>query len=53
LIKIIVVPGILSTQVFALQVGSQASVPEPSTLVLIGAGLGVIGTLAWRRNRKQ
>ena len=29
-----------------------STVPEPATLALIGAGLGAMGLLKWRRKRK-
>lgn len=30
----------------------QVAVPEPSTIVLFGAGLGALGLLSWRKKRK-
>ena len=30
-----------------------APVPEPTTMILFGAGLAGIGLIAWRRNRKK
>ena len=35
-----------------LYFGTSAAVPEPATLALIGAGLGAMGFLKWRRKRK-
>ena len=33
--------------------GSPAATPEPSLVVLMGAGMVGIGVAAWRRNRKK
>jgi hypothetical protein len=30
-----------------------APTPEPSTIVLLGAGMAGIGFMAWRKNRKK
>ena len=33
--------------------GTQASVPEPATLVLLATGFGAAGLSAWRRRKKK
>jgi len=41
-------------QIFVTDQGQvQLSVPEPGTLAIFGAGLGILGLLSWRRNRSQ
>ena len=35
------------------QLEDSAAVPEPGTVLLLGAGLAGLGYAAWRRNRKK
>jgi hypothetical protein len=52
LLALSVVTGLsLATSIFA--VSAPAPTPEPSTLLLLGAGLLAVGSAAWRKNRKK
>jgi hypothetical protein len=43
-----------SPEVIALDaIGYNLAVPEPSSLLLFGAGFGVLGLLGWRRKKAQ
>jgi hypothetical protein len=38
---------------FAGDDGGPSAVPEPATIVLLGAGLAVVAYAGWRRSRKK
>jgi hypothetical protein len=41
-----------ATAGFIAEYNAPSSVPEPSTLLLLGSGLAGLGGVAWRRHRK-
>ena len=44
---------ILLTMTQSVWAQAAAPTPEPTTMILFGAGLAGIGLVAWRRNRKR
>ena len=56
-LKILRAVALLSTFCFMAfsqtDTDGQSVVPEPSMVVVMGAALAGIGTVAWRRNRKK